>query len=464
MPPANVMPLALMIIFGLATLGELVLVVLPSPGLAALMGVIFALGFCLALPRSDLITGTTAVVLMLAGGWMLASAGLPAVEWLRALSSLGAVYAMTVAVRVVGIPLELGNYALLLRRGLERATAGFTGGQFMTWTGLNYVLSLLSLYGSLPITYNLMDQAVGGEKNAVLRKRLFSTTMIRSIALAATWGPVSAGVTLTLHLAGLPWQAIVPAGILLSVVGFTISYLLERPFLPAWDELAAGREQQETTVDGNTAGPLSMFIFFGLLVATVIYCQQRLGWSIFPSVSVASIITSVLWVLRLHRIRSYPRFLYTNVIRPLPQTAGSLALFTALGMFTYALENSPTGIHLVNTVADAALRGTSPFGTFVLAQGLMLFMSFLGVPGLVSIGVVGKPLVLSGVLEPLPLSMALIIGNVMTGSSSPFSVSNLVLASLHPYTNAAEIGLRFNLLWAVLFGVAATLVIGVAYF
>ncbi|HEY8450596.1 MAG TPA: hypothetical protein VIL95_08965, partial [Bacillota bacterium] len=456
-------------VFGLATLGELVLILLPSSALKAALGAVFAIGLILAVPATDRLTRITIVPLLVAGGWLLSVSSASPVQWLEALAELGPIYAMTIAVRLVGIPIEYGDYAARLRAVLERWGQGVRGGHYLAWSALNYVLALLALFGSLPITYNLMDHTLERGPDPIrmmARWRLINIALLRSIALAATWGPVSAGATLSLHIAGVAWQAIVPIGILLSAVGMALSLLLERSWLSAWDDLAAGLESGPANGTGGAAianaarggtpkdtaaqaaSAATMLAFFALLVAIVVACQQVFGWSIFASVTLASLVTSTVWVIRLGQARHYPRLIEAYVVRSLPQSASTFALFTALGVFIYALETSHAGETLAASLSARGLLGESEIATFALTEGLVLLLSFVGIPGLVALGVVGQPLVLTGALEPLPLALALIIGNVMAGASSPFSVSNLLLAALQPGTSPVVTGIRLNLVWA----------------
>lgn len=276
---------------------------------------------------------------LISGSAMLLYFHEPLSIWLMATGTLTNVIAILVMMQIFSIPIQVGQYNSAIRYWLNRFCKS-EDGLFLFTTAATHVFTSFLMFGAIPVVISLMEQTLKGRVQEY--ERFLATATSRGYALASLWAPGAINLFLVVQATGVAWSAVFVPGVILSLLGILLAYLLERKSFETVQKSQFASAGQATTNDAAAERGKAVHIIWvvlGLILITLILDKLHVGTSS-NRILLAGLIIGLSWLsLFFHQpvlktaIRDYWR---SSVIK-----AGDLApFFVAMGIFSTALEQS----------------------------------------------------------------------------------------------------------------------------
>jgi len=401
-----------------AVLIELIAIGVSSTQLGAIAGVLFIFCFLWAGGRLQAYSRILLLVSLAVTAWFLVRGQLGMDRLVKA-SADAAFYAAFLA--------SLGMMQCLVRRFevLRRIHDVLLGGRAV-WLYPKYALvscgiaSVLSfgmmnlLCGSLSET--LQERGITGESRLQwLRSVLVSA--LRGFALVPLVAPTSVAVAiLTRELPQLSWSMLLPYGLAASVVLIAVGWLLEqRRFRQVSSERVALEQWPPGTL--RLLGlVLTVFLIMAVIVALTDFKVSVAAMMAVPSVT----LLYMAW-----QERSLGIVLKESVTQ-VSAMNNEMAIFAASAIL---------GVSVSSVIPEDALSGlvTSAGGMWVLAAAGMLSLPLLSTIGIIPITVLSVlagllPQLIAEGMDPILISVALVIGFSLAMMLSPFGPAVMLLS------------------------------------
>jgi hypothetical protein len=402
----------------LAVLLELIAICMSSTQLSAISGVLFI--FCFLCVGHPLQTYARTLLLV----------SLAVVAWFSIRGELGAdrlIKASADAAFYAAFLASLGMMQCLVRRFevLRRIHDVLLGGRAI-WLYPKYALvscsiaSVLSfgmmslLCGSLSET--LRERGISGESRLQwLRSVLIST--LRGFALVPLVAPTSVAVAiLTRELPQLSWSMLLPYGLAASVVLVVVGWILEQH---RFRQVSSERVALEQWPSGSLqllGLVLIVFVVMAVIVALTDFKVSVAAMMAVPSVTVLY----MMW-----QERSVGVVLKESMTQ-VSSMNNEMAIFAASAIL---------GVSISSVIPADALSGlaTSAGGMWVLAVVGMLSLPLLSAIGVIPITVLSVqagllPQLIAEGMDPLLISVALVIGFSLAMMLSPFGPAVMLLS------------------------------------
>jgi hypothetical protein len=402
----------------LAVLLELIAICMSSTQLSAISGVLFI--FCFLCVSHPLQTYARTLLLV----------SLAVVAWFSIRGELGTdrlIKASADAAFYAAFLASLGMMQCLVRRFevLRRIHDVLLGGRAI-WLYPKYALvscsiaSVLSfgmmslLCGSLSET--LRERGISGESRLQwLRSVLIST--LRGFALVPLVAPTSVAVAiLTRELPQLSWSMLLPYGLAASVVLVVVGWILEQH---RFRQVSSERVALEQWPSGSLqllGLVLIVFVVMAVIVALTDFKVSVAAMMAVPSVTVLY----MMW-----RERSVGVVLKESMTQ-VSSMNNEMAIFAASAIL---------GVSISSVIPADALSGlaTSAGGMWVLAVVGMLSLPLLSAIGVIPITVLSVqagllPQLIAEGMDPLLISVALVIGFSLAMMLSPFGPAVMLLS------------------------------------
>jgi hypothetical protein len=317
--------------------------------------------------------------------------------------------------------------------------------------------SLLLSYGSLQLLGGLALANANAEPDAEIRRhrtRRMLLAIQRAFVSTLAWSPLSFAVAIsTTVIPGTSWAQVVLPGLVTSFILAGIGWALDVAIKPK-----LRTTPQRTEVQGTWAAMLPLAALLGLLVIGVSVLYTLSGVRIIGIVAALVPAIAVGWLLlqnrteapfsnTLRRIGSYARDelpgyrgeLVLLMMAGYIGTVGSQLLVPLLAGAGVDLSAVPPWVILVSFVWIIPLAGQFGMNP-ILAVTLLAPL----IPGATDLGV-----------EPTALVVALTCGWSLSGITSPFTATTLIIGSFGK-VSASHVGLVWNGLYAPLCAVALT--------
>lgn len=430
-----------------AVLLELVAMCLSSTELSAVAGVVFVFCFLWAGSRLQVYSRILLLISLAVAAW-LGLRGYLGKEQLIKASADAAFYAAFLG--------SLGMMQCLVRRfDVLRQIHDVLLGGGSVWLYPKYALvsggiaSVLSfgmmnlLCGSLSET--LDERGITGESRLQwLRSVLVSA--LRGFALVPLVAPTSVAVAiLTRELPQLSWSMLLPYGIAAAIVLIVIGWLLEHH---RFRQVSAERAVLEQMPRG-TLRLLGLVLFVFVVMAVIVFLTDF-------KVSAAAMLAvpSVTMLYMAWHDRSLKVVLKESAAQ-VSVMNNEMAIFAASAIL---------GVTLSSVIPNDALSGlvTSAGGMWVLAVAGLLMLPLLSMIGIIPITVLSVqagllPQLIAEGMDPVFISVALVIGFSLAMMLSPFGPS-VMLLSRFGQVSRSVVAFRWNGMF-VLIAVPALLVL-----
>lgn len=370
--------------------------------------------------------------------------------WREALQVNAPLIAMFIMVPLMGVPIRCGEYNDSLRKIFERHARSDTK-YYGLVGGAAALLGTLVSIASLPLTYEIARTS-WRSRNA----KLIGTALSRGFATCMIWAPTSATIALVVQLTGVDWFDMFPWALTIALVVFAVGLCLAHFGKKNDGGIDRGSWSPGTSIDSVKVRELCALSF--LLIAAIVAIAKLLGVSVILAVAMASLFFPAAWMAAIGRWPLYvDEFKHTYVKKKLPRAKNQILLFTGAGFFAEGIESS----HLGDAIGSALLAATGscvPLLT-VAIMVVALLAAAAGIHPVAIIAVLGGALSaadcgVSSVYMALVLSVSWALSNVLC----PASANNIAVADMVE-TSAVELGLRWNLPYAVVSVVVVTFVL-----
>ncbi|WP_412990300.1 hypothetical protein ACLJJ6_04865 [Pediococcus siamensis] len=382
----------------------------------------------------------------------------------QAINDMLDIVTLLIVMQLFTIPIAVGHYRMAVESFVDNRLHQPKSIFLFVMIVTNILSSILSL-GTVPIIFSILGET--------LRKRIphyeeFSSKAItRAFILGTLWSPGAATIFLICSVTNVAWISLFIPSFLLSLLGLTISYFLERKSgllntVMAYHHSRPKVTHQKVELTNDKMRLLQiMFAVLGLLLLSFILIMLKIGSSM-QAVTLSGIFIVSLWVLALSQkptsrveVRQNIRSFWHNGLF----SGSSLApFFVAVGTFSYAFEHSP----LEETFAHTLSPFLSQIGWLVLIAIpiIIVAMALVGIHPLASIALFGKLVVAVHLpFSPVLIALSLNIGGAVAYMLSPFAGIILVVASILN-VSAGSISIKWNWKFCAIF---VTLGLGLAW-
>lgn len=398
--------------------------------LISLGGILALATFVVIFPLASIRTRIIALVLCLGGivlfiptGW----AGISKIP--QGFIEMVPMVALICSVILLGIVMELGNFADLFKRFYAKTKRPYQ--PYLFSLIISYILSFFSLSGAIAPLYHLISENM---KNTNLKNQLFSyKSILHGYGMAIIITPVSATVAVALKYSGLSWLEIAGPVFLFSLTGLLLSFFLEiRNIMGAVSSGLPGNVhiQQESFDSGNYYAKFISFILFFLGVLSCIFLLgENLHFPSLNSISMGCLIPTFLWGSLSGNFRQLLTrslsFFSDGIIRLSEQ----IVLLLAAGFFTFSMEQNG-GLKWLGYFMEITADRLGIITILAVVPVLITLLALVGIHPFPSSIIMASAISASSLnYEPLAFVIALISGISMGVLVSPFSAIVLVLSS-----------------------------------
>lgn len=340
-----------------------------------------------------------------------------------------------------------------------QAAGAFLSGQrpgrrYAALTVGGQVFALLLNYGAIQLLGALAMSNARAESNAEIRGHRIRRMLLaiqRAFISTLPWSPLSFSMAISISVVpGTSWgQAILP-GLITSAILAGIGWTLDSVFKP---HLSVTPQRTEPT--GTWASMLPLFVLLGLLVVSVGTLHEVTDVRIVGLVAVIVPTIALVWMFIQHwsgaplrdvsaRIRDY-------VCQELPNYRGELILLMMAGYI------GTVGSQLLGPLMLRAGLDLSVLPAWVILVAFVWIIPLAGQIGMNPILAVTliAPLIPDAAslgVEPTALVVAITAGWALSGASSPFTATTLLIGSFGGIS-ALRVGLVWNGGYTLLCGV-----------
>lgn len=382
----------------------------------------------------------TLTFLIIGIGLLLYSAQ-PLPVWLTAVNSMTNVIAVLVVMQTFSIPIKIGQYHTAIQYWVNKSFKGERP-LFLFTTAATHVFTSFLMFGAIPIMISLMEHTLKHSVNNY--KRFMSAAVSRGYALASLWAPGAINLFLVIQATGVNWSAVFVPGIVLSLIGIVISYLLEtklylkpRTVLPV---VAKGQDELTDKQDGYRVIHIFLVVT-GLISLTLLFDELHIG-ATYNRIILAGFVVIVAWLSWLSREFNIKAAIARYWREGVLKTADLAPFFIAMGIFSTALEHSGFMVMLQAGLQQVA----ETFGLFTIAliPLLIIIAAVLGLHPFMTIVMFGKILTLLSLpVTSLTMALCLAVGGSISYMVSPFAGLILTLAKMID-SKAEEVAIRWN--------------------
>lgn len=382
---------------------------------------------------------------LMSGLLMLIFFGQPLIVWLTAPGAMTNVIAILVMMQIFSIPIQVGRYNSAVRYWLNRCFKSQRG-LFLFTTAATHVFTSFLMFGAIPVMVSLMEETLKGQVPHYARFMAKATS--RGYALASLWAPGAINLFLVVQATGVSWSQVFVPGIVLSLLGVLLSYLLEKKRL-----LKLQAEQFYVTLadDGiNERGKVLhiILVVFGLIFFTLLLDKMHVGNSS-GRILLAGFIVGGGWlavfvgqpVLK----AAIGDYWENGIIK-----AGDLApFFIAMGIFSTALEMSG----LLGMV-QAEMQGVASWlgiYSLIIIPLLIIGAAILAIHPFITIVMFGKILtILELPFSPVTIALCLALGGSISYMVSPFAGVIMTIGKFVG-AKASDVALTWNLRFSLFY-------------
>ena len=320
------------------------------------------------------------------------------------------------------------------------------GRRYLALTLGGQLFALVLNYGSIALLGGLASDAAEAEPDAEIRghrRRRMLLAIQRAFVSMLTWSPLSFSIAVSIALIpGATWPDVVLPGIVSSLLMAGTGWALDTIFRPRLNQPRPAFRPPE----GNWRLLTPLFILLGLLVIAVVLLTWLTGIRVVGIVLLVVPLLAVAWVLLQRREdptaaslgQRSRRFFWTEM-------AGYHGELTLLMMAGYI---GTVGAPILTPLLLAS--GLDPLGLPVWAILLCIIwiipaLGQLGMNPILAVTLLA-PMVPSAAamgLSPAAIIVAITAGWALSGASSPFTATTLLIGSF-ANISAARVGLVWN--------------------
>ncbi|MGE4283664.1 MAG: hypothetical protein AB7G87_08080 [Clostridia bacterium] len=392
-------------------------------------------------------------ILMISGAYLLIKSQISLGEWAEALVKNAGLTVLLLSVPLLSIIFRLEDFSSHISSfARKHIKSDFS---FYTLTLLlNNFFGIILNVASFPMVHKLLENISGKHP-----RKAYYKALTRGFCLAQLWAPNFVVMAIVLQYSGLEWHSYVPVGILLSVIGTSISTILAKIDTQKHKDetLSEIIIQKEENIEGDLQGVLKVISIAVFLILFIIGFQYLSGKSILVIVPLASVIFPIALAVLLRKLETYKEGFkeYFNTI--LPRKNSEIILFTAVGFFGYALSSSGADKYIPLIIKSTGISNPAILIPFIIL--LIFTLSMIGFHPILTISAISIAYSAGAIpISQIQLAAVFSIGYFSYTLLSPFSGMILAVASLER-KNPLDVGIKINLIFWVLFICISSVVI-----
>jgi len=378
---------------------------------------------------------------LLSGSAMLFYFDKPLSVWLIGAGAMTNIIAILVMMQIFSIPIQVGQYNNAIRYWVNRFFKSEEG-LFLFTTAATHVFTSFLMFGAIPVMVSLMEQTLKGRVKEY--ERFMATATSRGYALASLWAPGAINLFLVVQATGVSWSAVFIPGVILSLLGVVLSYLLERK---RFVKLRAGHSEAFELADTSGAAKKPgkaihiVLVVLGLILVTFVLDKMHIGNSS-NRIILAGLIVGFSWLSLFFRqpvlktaVGDYWR---NGIIK-----AGDLApFFIAMGIFSTALEQSGI-LGLIQTEVQGLATWLGIFAIVAIPL-LIIGAAVLAIHPFITIVMFGKILTMLNLpFSSTTIALCLALGGSISYMVSPFAGVIMTIGKFVG-ANASDVALTWN--------------------
>ncbi|WP_417209728.1 hypothetical protein [Antarctobacter sp.] len=301
------------------------------------------------------------------------------------------------------------------------------GRRYLALTAGAQAFAVLLNYGAIQLLGTLAVNSAKSEPDETIRKiriRRMLLAIHRGFASSLSWSPLSFSIAISVAvIPGTSWGSIAVPGLVTSAIILLTGWAVDTIFKPQ----VAGRRPQPTGSPGRWTALFPLLVLLALVLGLLVGLAYLLPIRVVGLVLMIVPAVSFVWVLLQpaapgglkKRFRSY-------VTEEIPGYRAEILLIATAGYI------GSTASVLVAPHIGASGIDLTALPVWVLLLGLVWIMPVLGQLGanpILSMSLVGPLLPPAEILgiSPVALAVALICGWTLTGITSPFTATNLLI-------------------------------------
>lgn len=391
---------------------------------------------------------------LLSGSAMLLYFREPFSIWLMAAGTLTNVIAILVMMQIFSIPIKAGQYNAAIRYWLNRSFKS-EGGLFLFTTAATHIFTSFLMFGAIPVMVSLMEQALQGRVNNY--KKFMAMATSRGYALASLWAPGAINLFLVVQATNVSWSSVFIPGVVLSLIGIFVSYLLEEYGTKLSGQHGArfpGQTDAKSDIQDRGRAVHVIWVVLGLIIFTLIFDKMHIGTSS-NRIILAGLIVGFSW-MALFIFKPELKLEVKNYWKNGVTKAGDLApFFIAMGIFSTALEQSG----ILGMAQNQLQAFASSLGVFSIIAIPLLVISaaVLAIHPFITIVMFGKILtVLNLPVSSLTIALCLALGGSISYMVSPFAGVVMTIAKFVG-AKASDVAITWNWLYSLIYFVVGLL-------
>lgn len=420
------------------------------PVLAAFMGYIAALVFFVnAMTLKPL--NRNLIILLLLGSGSLIWSGPGDFDWCSAIIESAGIVTLLLTAPLLGIILYYAPYETMIFSYASR----YIRTNYLYYGLVLCIVSFLSALMNLaiiPFAHQLLSPIAARYPAAILYQAI-----MRGYSVNLFWAPNMICVAVVLQYTHISWQELAPVGLLFAMLTFLAACSLGKYDVPH-GEILQTEQSPDIPVDPSNKRYLFSLIMQVILILAILTIITRYAHkSIYVSVALVSIVVPFLFALAWGQLPVYRERLSNYLTKALPGMSNEFMLFSSMGFFAYALNQS-SSIAFV----QAQLLAINEYGPFMLVLAIITAitgLSMIGIHPIITISSLAIALEnLHTGLTNVQLAVTLLTGYILYVLLSPFSSVVLIVSGLSRQ-NVYEMGLRMNGRYALVSVLVVTLAI-----
>jgi len=414
------------------------------------------------------------LIFLVLGTSLLVATRQPFAEWITAVNSMTNTVAIIVVMQCVAIPVSMGRYDELICRWAD-VRVRTNKALFAFSTFVTHLLASFLNMGAIPLSINLMGRTIRSRMPQQYADQFIAVTVSRGYVLAALWAPPAINLYLVVQATGVPWSTLLLPGIILAILGFYLTYLLEtrkggalssegkrsKPIVA--DNCSKQMRESDNEFSGKSYRWISQLdialihvVIIAVSIVGIVFIMEKAGIGQgYTRIMVAGIIVTAVWSISIYDKKKFLTAVEEYWDDGILKVRDMGPFFVAMGLFSRSLESSGI-LDMVSPLIRSAANWLGLFSVAVLPF-IMILLSIIGLHPFITIVMFGK--ILSSTTMQLPalsIAISLAVGGAAAYMISPFAG---IIMSIARYTGAraSQISVQWNGKYSLLFFVVGVL-------
>lgn len=393
-----------------------------------LMFITMVIIYLLSFPRATRSTKAISILLLVTGSVIMAYYDTGYQDIMAGLVSNASVICLVLTVPLFAVSLHYEGYQQALIDVIPRYTNTpfkFYAVSMFLVTSLATLLNIASQYFVNNLVKHLADRYPAG---------IMSRVYTRGFVANMYWSPGYLSVAIVVQYVDIPWTKVAALGVWLACAVFAVGLIVGM--------MEFGNDKRDMT---GTAGPDKeasrpvrkntkiilgrLLLQVGLMIVLIVAFQLYTHKSALVTVPIVAIASPLLLAVILRKLTIYKARLREYYNDTLPKMHNEIVLFSSFGFAGYALGMSSFKVYIPLVVDYLGI--SSPPILIIAVAILTSLPCLLGLHPIVTVSSIALALPHGSIpLSDLQMAGALLTGYLAYVCLSPFSASNMLIASL----------------------------------